>query len=349
MAANNTIIEGNYLKDILDQPKVLEATLNGLQVTPELDSLLKRLDKGEFKRVILTGMGASYLALYPLNIQLVGRGLTSFMLETSELLYYQSNFITPDTLLVVNSQSGSSAEIVHLLKLNEGKAPIIGVCNTAASLLANQANAILLTRAGSEFSTSCKTYVTALLALAWLGEMIAGHPSEQIKRKLDLAAPAVYAYLLNWREYVLDLCQQLQGVRNLYFAGRGASLAAAGMAGLVMKEAAHFQAEGMGSAAFRHGPFEILLPETYVVVYDGDPKTADANRRLVDDIIGFGSQAKLVKSDPDSNIFHLPPAPEEIRPILEFLPVLMFTLALSANAGREAGLFDRAGKITTTE
>ena len=349
MAASGTIIEGNYLKDILGQPKVLEATLNGLQMTSELNGLLNRLAKGEFKRVILTGMGASYMALYPLNIQLVNTGLTAFMLETSELLYYQSEFLAADTLLIVNSQSGSSAEIVHLLKMNNGKAAIIGVCNTGVSPLASKANAILLTRAGSEFSTSCKTYVTGLLALAWLGGLIHGQETEQIKRKLDLAAPAVYAYLLNWKEYVLDLCEQLKGVRNLYFAGRGASLAAASTAGLIMKEAAHFQAEGMGSAAFRHGPFEILLPETYVVVFDGDPKTARANQRLVEEIIGFGSQARLVKNDPASSVFHLPPAPEEIRPILEFLPVLMFTLALSANAGREAGVFDRAGKITTTE
>jgi glucosamine--fructose-6-phosphate aminotransferase (isomerizing) len=349
MATSNTIIEGNYLKDILEQPKALEATLNGLQVTPALDSLIKRLDKGDFKRVILTGMGASFLALHPLNIQLVSRGLTSFMLETSELLYYQPELLTPDTLLVVNSQSGSSAETVHLLDMNNGIVPVIGVSNTAGSPLASRANATILTQAGSEFSTSCKTYVTDLLALGWLGGLIHGHNPDQIKRKLDLAAPAVYAYLLNWKEYVLELCQQLKEVRNLYFAGRGASLAAAGMAGLVMKEAAHFQAEGMGSAAFRHGPFEILLPETYVVVYAGDPKTSETNSRLVEDIIGFGSQARLVKSDPASNVFHLPPAPEEIRPILEILPVQMFTLALAANAGREAGLFERTGKIITTE
>jgi len=260
MAVSGTILEGNYLKDIFEQPKVLEATLNELHATPALDSLLVRLNQGEFKRVILTGMGASFLALYPLNIQLVSRGLTSFMLDTSELLYYQSELLRPDTLLVVNSQSGSSAEIAHLLELNKNKAPVIGVSNTAGSPLDSLADAAILTRAGREFSTSCKTYVTGLLALTWLGGLIQGHNPEQIKRKLDLAAPAVHAYLLNWKEYTLELSQQLKGVRNLYFAGRGASLAAAGMAGLVMKEAAHFQAEGMGSAAFRHGPLEICYP-----------------------------------------------------------------------------------------
>jgi hypothetical protein len=38
-----------------------------------------------------------------------------------------------------------------------------------------------------------------------------------------------------------------------------------------------------------------------------------------------------------------------IRPILEILPVEMITLALAALAGREAGRFESATKVTTTE
>jgi glucosamine--fructose-6-phosphate aminotransferase (isomerizing) len=38
-----------------------------------------------------------------------------------------------------------------------------------------------------------------------------------------------------------------------------------------------------------------------------------------------------------------------MRPILEMLPVQMITIALAALAGREAGKFERATKVTTTE
>ena len=47
--------------------------------------------------------------------------------------------------------------------------------------------------------------------------------------------------------------------------------------------------------------------------------------------------------------FRLPEHDPAIRPILEILPVQMITIALAALAGREAGKFERATKITKTE
>lgn len=47
--------------------------------------------------------------------------------------------------------------------------------------------------------------------------------------------------------------------------------------------------------------------------------------------------------------FCLPTVPARVRPILEMLPIEMISLALAANAGREAGKFERASKITTVE
>jgi glucosamine--fructose-6-phosphate aminotransferase (isomerizing) len=45
----------------------------------------------------------------------------------------------------------------------------------------------------------------------------------------------------------------------------------------------------------------------------------------------------------------LPDGDPALLPILEILPVQMMTLAMAALAGREAGHFERASKITDTE
>jgi glucosamine--fructose-6-phosphate aminotransferase (isomerizing) len=126
-------------------------------------------------------------------------------------------------------------------------------------------------------------------------------------------------------------------------------LAAVGTGALIIKEAAHFHAEGMSSAAFRHGPFEMLSSETFVAVFSGDDKTRDLNLRLQRDIIDQKGRAEVIGDDSSSFAFKLPEAPACLRPILEILPVQMMTLALAAQAGREAGKFERAAKITTTE
>jgi glucosamine--fructose-6-phosphate aminotransferase (isomerizing) len=156
-------------------------------------------------------------------------------------------------------------------------------------------------------------------------------------------------YLANWRDHVRSAGAELAGARDLFILGRGASLAAAGTAGLITKESAHFHAEGMSAAAFRHGPFEMVNDALYALVLAGDPATTPLNRRLVEDIVQAGGRAALAGEDAEPALFRLPWVPASVRPIVEILPAQMITLALAAMAGREAGKFEHATKVTATE
>lgn len=342
-------IEGAYLGDILNQPQALENTLATLALSRELEDLAARLSKGKFQRVVLTGMGSSFHALHPLNLQLISQGHTAIMVETSELVHYKNRFFDPKTLIVAVSQSGQSAEMVRLAAVNRERSAVIAVTNTSDSALARHASAAVLTRAGSEFSVSCKTYVTALMALKWLGDVLCERDAKLTRRELKHAAPAVAAYLADWKDYVEQLTAKLEDIRHLFFVGRGASLAAVGTGALIVKEADLFHAEGMSSAAFRHGPFEMLSEETFVAVFSGDAKTRDLNRKLFADMQEEGGRAELVGEHGTLECFRLADHGDSVRPILEILPVQMITLALAALAGREPGKFELATKVTTTE
>ena len=130
MQSDFSVIEGAYLRDILDQPHALDETLDGLEVSKTLHQVAARLQHGKFKTVVLTGMGSSFHALHPLNIELVNHGLTAMMVETSELLHYRSRLFDLKTLIIAVSQSGQSAEVVRLLEINRGKSAIIAITNT---------------------------------------------------------------------------------------------------------------------------------------------------------------------------------------------------------------------------
>ena len=271
------------------------------------------------------------------------------MVETSELVHYQSRLFDPKTLIVVVSQSGQSAEAVRLLEINRGKSSVIAITNTPDSPLAAQADATILTQAGKEFSVSCKTYLTALMALKWLGDVLCGRDLRRTREELKQAAPAVQPYLADLKNHVQSLAQLLKGIRHLFLVGRGSSLAAVGTGALIVKESDRFHAEGMSSAAFRHGPFEMLSEETFVLVFSGDSRTRDLNLRLLDDIREQQGRTELVSEDAAFAPCSLPAAPRCIQPILEILPVQMITLALAAQAGREPGRFELATKVTITE
>jgi glucosamine--fructose-6-phosphate aminotransferase (isomerizing) len=343
------VIEGEYLRDILDQPRALERTLGGLQESKPLAHLKERLQKGQFKNVVLTGMGSSFHALHPLNLGLIEHGFASLMVETSELVHYQARLVNSENLLVVVSQSGESAETVRLLEVNQSSAPIIAVTNTANSPLSERVDATVLTQAGKEFSVSCKTYVAALMALSWLESLLCGFDLRAAREELHKSISATASYLAGWKGHVQCLAESLKGIRDLFLVGRGPSLAATGTGALIVKESAHFPAESMSSAAFRHGPFEMLSEETFVLVFAGSSRTRNLNQRLVQDIREHQGRAELVEDNSILAPFTLPSAPSRLQPILEILPVQMITLALAAQTGREAGRFERASKVTTTE
>jgi glucosamine--fructose-6-phosphate aminotransferase (isomerizing) len=344
-----TVIEGDYLRDILDQPRALAATERGLEVTPALAAVAGRLARGGYARVVLTGMGSSLHALHPLYLDLIGHRVPAVMAETSELVADQARRLDPPALVVAVSQSGASAETVRLLGLLPAGTDVIGVTNTADSPLAARSTAAVVTRAGPEATVSCKTYLAGLMALSWTGAVLTGADPDAARADWKAAAPAAARYLETWRETVAALADELRGVRSLFLAGRGASLAAAGTGGLTLKESARVHAEGMSAPAFRHGPLEMLADDVFVGVFLGNPRAAGLNRRLFADVVAAGGRAALIADGGPGDPFAHPAVPDRVRPAAEMLPVQMISLALAALRGREAGRFERASKVTTTE
>lgn len=346
---SSTNIQGAYLADILDQPRAIRDTTIALADSPQLTEIARQLSSRNYQRIVLTGLGGSFHVLNPLYLYLARLGLPVVMAETSELIYFIPQLVSSRTVMLVVSQSGRSAEIIRLLDQNGGQATILGVTNDATSPLATKSNTFALIQAGPEASVSCKTTTSTLAALGLIGEFAAGKNSHDAREQLERAAQFVENYLARWRTHVDSLIVKLEGVRHLFFTGRGSSLVAAGVGGMIMKEAAHFHAEGLGSAAFRHGPFEMLDEDCCVVVLAGDPHVEPLHKKLVEDVRETGAKAFLVGSAADSQELRLPDLSSEIRPIAEMIPIQMISLALAAIGGREPGKFERIGKVTTSE
>jgi glucosamine--fructose-6-phosphate aminotransferase (isomerizing) len=346
---NLEAIQGRYLADLLDQPRALEATWASLQQTTVFDSIAQACGTKRFQRVVLTGMGSSYFALHPLSIALASGGWTPIMLETSELIHYYPHLLTSSTLLVAVSQSGKSVEIVRLLELNTRQATVIGVTNHPASPLGTQADFAVLTTAGDEYSVSCKTYVSSLMALEILAASLCGFDSQARLRELKAAPQAVESFLNDWKAHGDEFSDLLRDVQHLFLVGRGSSLAAARTGALIIKESDHFHAEGMSSAAFRHGPFDMLQPGIFVGVFRGVEKTRTLNDRLSREIALTGAKSVSFSSEATQRACRLPGVSDTLGPIVEILPIQMMTLALASLVGREPGKFQHASKITVIE
>ncbi|UWZ84218.1 SIS domain-containing protein [Occallatibacter riparius] len=342
-------VKGRYLDDLLDQPRALRATWNRLKDDAVFEQIASACAASEFDRVVLTGMGGSFFGFHPLSIELAEHGWTPMMIETSELIHFYPQLLTPRSLVIAVSQSGRSAETVRLLEMNRGSATVIGVTNDASSPLGTEAMFPVLMAAGEEYSVSCKTYVSTLLALNVIGTALCGVERVERLRDLESAPDVAEVYLRNWKSHAAELVELLSGVKDVFLVGRGVSMAAAQAGALIMKESAHVHAEGMSSAAFRHGPFEMLRPDMFVGVFAGDARTRALNEQLLKDVRGTGARAALFAQDAELAACRLQDVPSALMPIAEILPAQMMTLALAALRGREPGKFERVSKITATE
>lgn len=337
-------LKGAYLGDLLAQPAALSDTIASFSTLPPLPARALACE-----RIVLTGHGASLHAAHPLRLRLVRAGRTAFVVETAELIHAQSALLDSRTLIIAVSQSGRSAETVELLNIvdrSKSKPFVIGVTNGADSPLALRPDVPIVLRAGSEHSVSCKTYLSTLAALEWLGGALCGEAPGPIIAELQQAAPAVQAYYADWQDKVAHLAGEFTHLKHLFLTGRGVSLAAVATGAIILKESARLQAEGLSTPEFRHGIFELINPGLYALIFAGEPATVALNESLARDVQRMGAHAILIGENAAPGPFRLPVAPARLRPMMEMLPVQLLSLALAALAGHVPGDFERASKVT---
>lgn len=342
------VIEGAYFRDLLAQPRALDETWRWLCQAGQWNRVRAFVTAKSWRRIVLTGMGSSYHTLNPLHLSLISSGQTPVMIEASELIHYAMGLCDRDTLVIAVSQSGESVEILRLLEQNKD-ATVLGITNTAGSTLAKKSQMALISQAGPESFVSSKTYLAGMMVLQWLAKVFADANEEETLKKLEPAGRLTDMYLRGWRSHVQGLAATLANVRHAFFLGRGASLAAVGTGALIVKESAHFHSEGMSSAAFRHGPMEMLQSDMFTAVFAGDEATRALNLGFVRELSDRGVLCEEISAESSYPPFRLPNGDALILPILELLPIQMVSLALAALDGREAGCFEHGSKITNRE
>jgi glutamine---fructose-6-phosphate transaminase (isomerizing) len=341
-----------YIQDILDQPRALRAGLDGYPYE-RIESLRYRLQLGEFNRIVLTGMGASYNAAYPAWLMMLKQSIPVVHINSAELLHFGQSMIDNRTLLWVNSQSGRSIEVVRLLENLKGNRPAfqLSMTNYLDSPIAQSADIAVPIYAGEERTVNTKTYINTLALLMLTAEQLLGGDWRNLMDRMRNAADAMQEYLNLWQKKVAELDSNLGDVDQVLILGRGQSMAAVWNGSLIQKEAARCVFEGMNAADFRHGPLELASKRLTVLILEGHPVTSALNRELALEVIRLGGKSIWLafQQDTDLPTVQLPLVDEDIRPLVEILPMQMISIAMAKRAGLEPGMFHHIGKITLRE
>jgi len=309
-------------------------------------------------RIVLSGMGSSYDACYPTSIWLAAAGVAAPMYVAAELLHFRLATLAAGDLLVLVSQSGESAETVGVARAlrERGDEPtIVGVTNGTTNTLAGLVDIALDTHAGEETGPSTMTFVGSLTTMAGLARAIGTGDAEPIGANVQEAERAADAIArLTGDEGLPDRLASWLGDRTTtVILGRGAARAAAEMGALTVKEAVGVPIEALQTAQFRHGPLELAGPGLAAIVIATEPRTAELDRSLAEQLSGLSSAVLFVTAGghgPDGvTTIDVGPLDRLLAPAAAIVPVQLLAWRLSVLVGRPPGAYVHATKVTTRE
>ncbi len=222
-----------YILDILSQPAAVKAALEHFDPAP-LAPLAAAVQRGDFDRLVLTGMGGSLYACYPTWQMLAAAGLPAVWVDTAELIHHTPGLVTPKTLLWLFSQSGKSAEIVSVLDFERVQRPaaLLAAVNDLDSPLAKAVksfggpSAQVPIQAEVEKTVSTRTYTNTLAVGQLAALALLGMEVELARESLLQTSAVMEEYLATWEHRVGSLGEQIGFPGRLAILGRGPSMAA---------------------------------------------------------------------------------------------------------------------------
>jgi len=266
-------------KEIFEQPRAIIDTLRSVvDLNRErlrfADLNLSESLVNSIVRMYLVACGTSFHAC------LVGK----YMLETmcqvpvevdlASEFRYRGALLNGETLLVVVSQSGETADTRAALKegLEKG-AHCRAIVNVVGSSLARMAGGVLYTHAGPEIGVaSTKAFTTQLVALFlfalyWAdaaGKLRPGEMSFHIQALREL--PGKIEEVLSGEETIREWARQFMDRDHFLYLGRGPLYPIALEGALKMKEISYIHAEGYAAGEMKHGPIALIDERMPVVV-----------------------------------------------------------------------------------
>ncbi|MCT7461149.1 glutamine--fructose-6-phosphate transaminase (isomerizing) [Aliarcobacter cryaerophilus] len=193
--------------------------------------------------------------------------------EVASEFRYKEPLLTKDTLFVVISQSGETADTLEALKMAKSAGlKTLVICNVDNSSMTRVADFTILTRAGIEKGVaSTKAFSTQTVVL-WMLSLYFAQIKETIsKEKLEnevntlREVPKALKVHENIHEKTKRLSKRYLHGHGFFFIGRDVFYPLALEGALKLKEISYLHAEGYPAGEMKHGPIALADPELFTI------------------------------------------------------------------------------------
>ncbi|HEU4715364.1 MAG TPA: glutamine--fructose-6-phosphate transaminase (isomerizing), partial [Candidatus Saccharimonadales bacterium] len=260
------------LKEIMEQPSTLGATINGRVIAEENRVQLGGLnltpdELRAIKHVTIIGCGTAYyaglLASYYLE-QLID-GLTVDVAVASELRY-RSFHLPEGSVALVVSQSGETADTLACLReIKRRGVKTLGIVNAVGSTIAREVDGGIYVHAGPEISVaSTKAFTSQVAAMTMFAIQVAQAKGVSMQKtmsyikELDRLPGEIKATLKAHKDDIAKTAKKYARYDHALYLGRDTLFPVALEGALKLKEISYIQAEGYAAGELKHGPIALI-------------------------------------------------------------------------------------------
>jgi glucosamine--fructose-6-phosphate aminotransferase (isomerizing) len=364
------------LKEIYEQPRSVRDTTLG-RISQEtghvfLDEMA--ISDAEFKsakKINIAACGPSWHAAQAGKFMIERLARIPVEVDYASEWRYRDPIIAPDTLTMLITQSGETADTIAAQREAKAKgSKTLAICNVVGSMITREAAGTIITHAGPEIGVASTKAFTAQLTALYLfslflaqqrGTMTADQAKDAIQELTRI--PGKLEHLLTHEEQCEDLAKEYARSQDFLFLGRGIHYPIALEGALKLKEVSYIHAEGYPAGEMKHGP-NALIDENLPVVIIATRDTKDAlsmtryektcsNLKEVKArsgmIIAIATEGDEDIKEAADHVLYVPPAPEELLPILEIVPLQLLAYHIAVRRGCDVDQPRNLAKSVTVE
>ena len=275
-AAEKGGFEHFMMKEIYEQPKVVGDTLHHYLKDGSIDFSEVGISDEQLRsleRIYIVACGSAYHVGVAAKYVFEGMAGIPVEVELASEFRYREPRLVKNSLVIIISQSGETADSLAALRLAKEKGvDTLGIVNVLGSSIAREADLVMYTLAGPEISVATtKAYSTQLMAVyllavqsAYVKEEITEEQYQTFLQELE-AIPDKIQKILDDKERIQWFANKHANNKDIFFIGRGIDYAISMEGSLKLKEISYIHSEAYAAGELKHGTISLIEDGTLVI------------------------------------------------------------------------------------
>ncbi|MCD4650382.1 MAG: glutamine--fructose-6-phosphate transaminase (isomerizing), partial [Candidatus Cloacimonetes bacterium] len=278
--------------------------------------------------------------------------------------YRYSNPIIPDdTLVLVISQSGETADTLAALREARAKgARVLGITNVVGSTIARDSDGGVYIHAGAEIGVaSTKAFTSQVTVLSLLACLLGRqrHMSPILGAEFIAelkAIPTKICEILAQTDTIKAVAASIKDAGNALYLGRGVNFPVALEGALKLKEISYIHAEGYAAGEMKHGPIALIdqnMPVIAIAVKDPLYEKVVSNLQEVrarkGRLFSIVSPGDTAVRDISEQIIEIPQTIPALQPLLTVIPLQLLAYYAADLLGLDVDQPRNLAKSVTVE